>query len=172
MRSARRVYPDLTPASQINFRLAFQNANQIRPGGISISKVSQILPHACAKLSLAGQSLQLLHHNRRFVVNDIAVERPRLVQILQVLTDRIGALRSVDDVSTGKMPDQKIEVMVDLGKARVDDLGSHEICEHFFGPHVIEPIHSHQIPEPHVCCFMSNQTCSAQELGLTRLRIQ
>ena len=60
------------------------------------------------------------------------------------------------------MADKKIEIVVDLGKARIDDLGSHEIRENFFSPHVIEPIHSYQIPEPHVGCFMGDQTCSAQ----------
>ena len=41
------------------------------------------------------------------------------------------------------MADKKIEIVVDLGKARIDDLGSHEIRENFFSPHVVEPIHSH-----------------------------
>ena len=40
--------------------------------------------------------------------------------------------------------------MVHLGERRVDDLRRHEVGEDLFHPHVVEPLHRHQIAEPHV----------------------
>ena len=64
------------------------------------------------------------------------------------------------------MLQEKAQLVIDLRKRRIHDLGRHEVREHLLQPHVVEPLHRHQIAEPHVRRLVRNQVGSPEVLPL------
>ena len=54
----------------------------------------------------------------------------------------------------------------------MNDLRRQEIGKYFLRPHVVEPVHRHQVPEPHVRRLMSNKAGPPQLLRLRRRLLQ
>ena len=67
----------------------------------------------------------------------------------EVVGGRAGE-RDLDVVGRRVVLQEKSHVVIDRRKRRVDDLRRHEIREDLFHPHVVEPLHRHQIAEPQV----------------------
>ena len=65
-----------------------------------------------------------------------------------------------------------VQVMVDLWKERGCDGCCKIVCEHFFGPYVIKPVHGNTVSKPHVSGFMCYQLCSGQFFIRSRVLIQ
>ena len=57
--------------------------------------------------------------------------------------------------------------MVDLGKRGVDDAGRHEVGERLLQPDVVEPLHRHEVAEPHVRRLVGDEA-GAAEMGVLR----
>ena len=128
----------------------------------------EILAKPGLKSGLAEERFELAHHDRRLVVDDRSVELPGLVEVRQVLPDRIGAGRAVHGIGCRCVPDEKVEVVVDVGEARVDDLRGHEVREHFLEPDVVEPLHRDEIAEPHVRGLVRDQARAAEQFHVGR----
>ena len=58
--------------------------------------------------------------------------------------------------------------MVHLRERRVDDLRRHEVGEDLLHPHVVEPLHRHQIAEPHVRRLVRDHAGAIEQLVLRR----
>ena len=64
------------------------------------------------------------------------------------------------------------QVVIDVGELLAGDFVGHEVGKHFLGPHIIKPAHRHQVAEPHVSRFVSNQVEARHFLVGRRLRTQ
>ena len=84
------------------------------------------------------------------MVNDVAIEEARLVQIVQRLLDRVGATGAVSAHRQRVMSLDKRQVMVHVRELLTGDFVSHEVGIYLLGPHVIKPSHGHQVTKPHV----------------------
>ena len=84
------------------------------------------------------------------MVNDIAIQEARLVQIVQRLLDGVGATGAVSAHSQRVMRLNKSQVMVHVWELLAGDFVSHEVGIYLLGPHVIKPSHGHQVTKPHV----------------------
>ena len=70
---------------------AGENPHQIEPGSIGERVPLKVFLHPITEGLLAQDRFQLADHNRRFIIDDRAVERARLIQVCEILPDRIGA---------------------------------------------------------------------------------
>ena len=64
--------------------------NELLPCGVAEAVLLQIFPESFPQLFLPHQLLELVQHDRRLVVDDIAVDRARLIQIIQFLPYRVS----------------------------------------------------------------------------------
>lgn len=69
------IHPHLIPSLEVGGRAGIQNGDEVGPGGVAMSVFSQIFLQALLKSFGAHQALQLAHHDGRFMVDNIAVER-------------------------------------------------------------------------------------------------
>ncbi len=84
------------------------------------------------------------------MIDDSPVHLSGFIQIFKMLADGIGAFGTVYGIGAGIMPDQEIQVVVNLREIRIHDFSRHKVGKYFLGPHIIEPLHGNQIPKPHV----------------------
>ena len=66
------------------------------------------------------------------------------------------------------MLEKEAKLVVDIRERRVHDLRGHEVGKHLLQPHIVEPLHRHEIAEPHVGRFVGNEVRPGQELILGR----
>ena len=62
--------------------------------------------------------------------------------------------------------------MVDIRKARIDDLGCHETGKHFLRPYIVKPFHRDQVAEPHVRRLVRNQPGTPEQTSFRRRFIE
>ena len=108
----------------------------------------------------------MLHHDGSFLIDDRAVERARLAEVVEGLPDGVRARRPVHGIRRRVVGKEEAEVVVHLGKGGVDDLRRHEIGEDLFRPHVVEPVHRHEVAEPHVGGLVGDEGGAPEELVL------
>ena len=70
----------------------------------------------------------------------------------------MGSFSPIHGIGRRIVGKQKPQLMIDFGKGRIDDFCRHEVGKHFFGPYVVEPFHGDQVTEPHMGCFVGNDT--------------
>ena len=162
------VDPGVAPCAQVLGGFPVQDLDELGPGGVAESERSQVFLHALVEAVFADQFLEFAHHDRRLVVNDRAVHLAGFIQVFQVLADGVGARRTIYGVSARIVAHEEIQVVIDVRELRVDNLRGHEIREDFFRPDVVEPLHGHQVAEPHMCRLMRDQRCAAKQLGIGR----
>lgn len=167
-----QFHPRPTPPRHFTRLLRLQYPHQFQPCRIPKRVLLQILPHPLPERAFAHDRLQLPHHNRRFVVDNWPIQSPGFIQISQLLPDRIRPRRPVHFIRRRIMRQQETQLMIDLRKARIHNLGRHEVRHHFLHPDVVEPPHRHQIAEPHVRRLMRDHARPAQQLPLCRGLIQ
>ena len=132
----------------------------------------QVLAQAVAEGLGAHQALELAHHDGRFVVDDVAVERARILQVGQRLANGVGPGRAVDAVGGGVVVDDEFEVVVRVFDGHLGDFVGHEIGKDLLHPHVVEPLHGYQIAEPHVGRLVRDEVGAGQHLVLGRALVQ
>ena len=133
---------------------------------------SQVVAQTVSQRVGADEELELPHHDRRLLIDDGAVQRPRLAEVGERLPDRVGAGRAIDGVGGGVIVEQEPQIVVDRRKRRVDDLRRHEIREHFFHPDIVEPAHRDEIAEPHVGGLVCNRAGAVEDLRLSGRSIE
>ena len=171
-RSTGRVYPNLAPGFQINGCFPVQDTDQPGPRSITVCVSSQVFLQALAEACLADNKLKLAHHDRRLVINNVAVHLPRLREVGQVLPNGIGPNSAVYRIRAGVVGYQKTKRVVYPGKQRVHDLGRHEVGKYFLGPNIVKPRHGNQVTKPHVRCFVRDKRPSVEQFGVGRIFFQ
>ena len=136
---ARLVHPRAAPRGEIGGRARVEPPNEIRPVALPNAVRLEILAQAVAKRVRADQQLELAHDDRRLLIDDRAVERAGLVEVREILPDRVGAVRAVDVVGGRIVLQEEPQLVVHRRERRVDDLRRHEIGEHLLHPDVVEP---------------------------------
>ena len=164
--------PGVAPLFQVDIAIAIEDIDQVVPDRVVVSKLAKVFSQPVLHRLLADHRFQLPHHDRRFHINDSAVERSSIFEILKFLLDRIGSLAAVFAISTWMMLEHKAEVVIDVGKARMDNLGRHKVGKDFFQPYVVEPFHGYQVSEPHVRRFVSDQASPIEFLIFSRRFVQ
>jgi hypothetical protein len=160
------------PGRQIRLRPCVKDRNQLRPGSIAVGKLLQVFPQPLPEPLLTHDRLQLAHHDRRLVVNDIAVHLPGLVEVGQDLANRVGTPGAVDTAGGRVVVHQEIQGVIDLGKPGVNHLVRHEIGENLLGPDIVEPLHGHQVTEPHMRSFMGDKLGPGKLIRQRRILIE
>ena len=132
----------------------------------------RILTKTVTELLLAHDHLELPHHDRRLLVDDCAVERTGLVQVLERLPDGVRSGGAIDVIRGRVVRQQEAEFVIDRRKGRVDDFRGHEIRKHLLHPDIVEPAHRDQVTEPHVRGFMRDHVCAGELLILRRRLVE
>ena len=91
---------------------------------------------------------------------------PASLRFASVLPDRIRAGSAVHLVGGRIVREEKAQIVIHVRKRRIDDLRRHEVREHLFHPDVVEPLHRHEIAEPHVGRLVRNGARPVQQLIL------
>ena len=149
-RASRLFNPRVTPHGQVFRRALVEDGNEIRPGGVAELVLAKILAQSVSKRVGSHDGLELSHDDRRFLINDRAVQCSGILEVVERLTDGVRAGGSVDVVGERVIRVQKPQVVIHARKRRIDDLRRHEVGEDLLHPHVGEPAHRHEIAEPHV----------------------
>ncbi len=123
------------------WRAPVEDRYEVRPTGVPVLRAEQVLAESLAQGPLSQQLLQVSHDDRCLLVDDGTIERAGLVQVVEGLADGVRALGPVDAVGAGVVREEEPEVVIDLGKRRIDDLGREEVREHLLHPDVSEPGH-------------------------------
>ncbi len=165
-RPSRFFNPRAAPAGEIGGRSGIEQRNQVAPCCVGEAMLAQVLLQSFLKRRLADDCLQLPHDDRRLLIDDCAVERAGFVEVVETLSNGVRAGCAIDVVGGRVMRQQEPQVVIDLGKRGIDDLGRHEIGEHFLHPHIVEPPHGHEVAEPHVCRFVRDQAGTTEFLVL------
>ena len=169
------------PASSTQARLHAARSSGVRSSSSAIKSGHVALPKRCARRYCCSPSrnavspedpLELPHDDRRLLIDDRAVERAGLAQVVERLTNRVRARRAVDLVGRRIVREQEAQLVIDLGERRIDDLRRHEVGEDFLHPHVVEPAHRDEIAEPHVGGFVRDEAGPSELLVLRRRRIE
>ncbi len=148
------------------------SAIEIRPRRVAEAVRAQVLLQSVAERRLAQDPLELTHDDRRLLIDDRAIERPGLAEVVERLTNRVRARRAVDVVGRGIVREQEAQLVIDLGERRIDDLRRHEVGEDLLHPHIVEPAHRDEIAEPHVSGFVRDEAGPSELLVLGRRRIE
>src|SRR5690606_11410700 len=85
------VDPGRAPGRKILGRPLVEERDEVRPGRIAEGVRLQVLAHAVAERVLAEQHLEVPHDDRRLLVDDRAVKAAGLVQVVERLSDGVGA---------------------------------------------------------------------------------
>ena len=91
--------PRPAPGCQIDGCPRIEALDQVEPGGVGKLKIVEVRPNTFPERVLTQHSLQLPHHDGRFLVNDRPIETARLVQIVQFLPDRVRSPSPVHAIS-------------------------------------------------------------------------
>ena len=178
---SRRTVTRGRPRSSTHARLHAARSASVRRVEYRIRSVHVALPNLCAfrysrrpsrKFVGADQQLELPHDDRRLLINDRAVERSGFVQVGELLPNRIGAVGAVHVVGGRVVLKQEPQLVVHVRERRIHDLRRHEVGEDLLHPHVVEPLHRHQIAEPHVRGLVRNQAGAAEQLVLRRRLVE
>ena len=156
----------MAPRPQIEFRLHAENTHEIEPRRIPELKFFKVRAQPILQTIGPKDLLELPHDDRRFVIDDGAVQAPRFVEIRQLLANRMGAGRSIYGVGGRIVGDEKPQIMIYVRKRRVHDFGRHELGQHFFHPDIVEPLHRDQVAEPHMRRFVRDGLRAIEHLGL------
>ena len=124
--------------------------NQVIPGGVTVSITVQVAAQTVPQVFLSFLFLELAHHDGGLVINDVAVEQTSLIQVIKGLLNRVCALCAVDAHRCRVMHFDEGQVVVQVRELFPCNFVGHKVGKHFFGPHVVEPTHRHQVAEPHV----------------------
>ena len=157
LRHARFLDPGPAPGLHVEIGLAVQDGHEVIPAGVCISVGAEVCLQALPKGFRAHFLRQIIHHHRRFVVDDVAIDQPRIVQIVERALDGVGADRPVFGVGRRIITLQVTEPVIDFGEGGPGHPGGKPVGEDFFGPHVVEPAHGHIIAEPHVGGLVGDQ---------------
>ena len=171
-RPATLFHPGAAPGREVSRRAGIEQAYQIEPCGIAERVLPQIVTQAGLQRRLAENQLELPHDDRSFLIDDRPVQSPRFVQIGERLADGIGALRPVHAVRGRIVRQQEPQVVIQLRERGVHDLRGHEVREHLFHPHVVEPAHGHEIAEPHVGRLVRDDAGAIELLRLRRRLVE
>ena len=79
------------------------------------------------------------HDNRRLVVDNVIVEQGCLVQIIQRLSDGMGAVRTVNGDGLALVGFEEAKLMISFRKLVTGNLLCHEVSKGFFDPDVFKP---------------------------------
>ncbi len=166
LRPAGFLDPGPAPRRQIAIGTFVEDGNEIAPGRVPEREPFQVDAQAVAQRVGPEQLLELAHDDRGLLIDDGAVETAGLAQVLELLTDGVGARRAIHGVRGGVVRGQEPQLVVDPRKRRVHDLRRHEVGEDLLHPHVVEPLHRHQIAEPHVRGLVGDEARAAEHLVL------
>ena len=144
-----------------------EDLDEFVPCGIAEGELFQVALQADAECLFSHLFFEFPHHHGCLVVDDVSVEQPCLVQILQLLLDGVGALGAVHGVSRDVVVLEEIQSMMDVGELLLGNLRCHEVGKHFFGPHVGKPTHGDEVAKPHVRGFVSDEV-EAHQLFIRR----
>ena len=150
VRHAFLVDPGPAEPAQIGGGEAVEDAHEVVPGGVAVGISFQVRLYAFPEYVAAHDLNEFFHHHRGFVVDDLAVDQAGVAQVGQLLGDGDGALGAVLAEGGGVERAQAVQPVVDL---RVEGLGypcGEVVGEDLLGPHLVEPLHRHQVAEPHV----------------------
>ena len=161
-RTAGLLHPHRAPRPQVGRGARIEDVDELRPRGVAVRERPQVLAEAVAEPLLPHEPLELPHQDRRLLVDDRPVERPRLLQVLQRLPDGIGPGGAVDAVGGLVVREEEPEVVVHLGERGVHDLGREEVGEHLLRPDVVEPVHGDEVAEPHVGGLVGDEAGPAE----------
>ena len=146
----------LCRAARFGCRFA-DRVEQVLPGRVGVGVGGEEGAHASLERLLAHQIVQLLEHTWRFVINDWAVVRFRLIEIAEFLPERVGAGGLVDAVGCGLVALVEGLPCAGGGIERPLRFGGHVGGEAFFEPEIVEPFHGDQITEPLVRDFVEDR---------------
>ena len=161
-RPAALFHPRPAPGREVLGRPAVEDRDQVRPARVRVGVRRQVLAQAAAQRLLPDQPFQVGEDDRRLLVDDGPVKRPRLVQVVERLPDRIGAGGAVDAVRRRMVREQEPQAVVDAGERRVDDLRGQEVGERLLHPDVVEPRHGDEVAEPLVGGLVRDQAGPAE----------
>ena len=169
---SRLFYPGTAPGCEVLGRAPIEQNNQIGPGGVGERVVAEVLAQAVAKRLLAKDAFELAHDDRRLLINDRPIQAAGLVQVVQMLPDRIRSSRAIHVVGCRVVRIEEPQLVIDLREGRIDDLRRHEVREYLLHPHVVEPSHGDEIAEPHVRRLVRDHAGAPELLILGRRLIQ
>ena len=130
---------------------------QVIPGGVVIRIVFQIDAQSVSQGIISHLLFQFPHHDRCLVIDDISVEQTGLVQVIQRLLYRMGAVCPVSRQCRDIVGLDEVQVVVDLWELFPGNLVGHEIGVNLLGPYIIKPFHRHQVTKPHVGGLVGKQ---------------
>ena len=115
-RSPRLVHPHAAPGSEILVGASIENLNQVRPRRVRECETRQILAQPFAQLVRPENLLELAHDDRRLRINDRPVETARILQVVELLANRVCAGGAVDVVGGRIVLEEETQLVIDLGK--------------------------------------------------------
>ncbi len=169
------------PASSTQDRLQAARSSAVRSSSSAIRSDQVALAKRCAlqvfaqpvaKRRLAEDALELPHDDRRLLIDDRAVERSGLVEVVERLANRRWCPACDRPRTRPGSAREEAQVVIDLRERRIDDLRRHEVGEDLLHPHVVEPAHRHEVAEPHVSGFVRDQAGASELLVLGRRLIE
>ena len=127
-----------------------KDPHQVKPGCISELKLLQVRAQTGLQPVGSDKALELPHDDGSLLIDDGAVEAARLVQILQLLAERMSSGGSIHRIGRRVIGDKKSKVVVHLRKRADHNFCRHEVSKNFFHPDIIEPLHCNEVAKPHV----------------------
>ncbi len=142
-----------------------EGRDEVVPGGVAVGVVGEILPDTLFEVLLSGDFGEFAHHQGRLIVDDVVVDQAGIFQVVELLADGSGALRTVLVESGGHVDSEPLEVVVKLREQPAGEHGGKVVGKHLFGPHIVKPLHGHIVAKPHVGSLMGYQLGAAQMVG-------
>ena len=137
---------------------------QVLPGRVRVRVAGEEGLHAGAERRLADQVVELLQHRRRLVVDDGPVGALGLVEVVERLPERRGPVGLVHAVG-GRLVGEVERLPRAAGRVEVGErLRGHVGREPLLEPEVVEPLHRHEVAEPHVRDLVEHRGGAAQPL--------
>ena len=162
-RHAGFFHPVAAPRVDVETGLRTEGGNQVVPGGIAVGVSPKIGLQALSEGFRTHLPGEHVHHDGRLVVDDVAVDEPGVLQIVERTPDRIGTDRAVLRISRRIVRLQVVQPVVDGREGRPDYLRSEPVGEYLLGPYVVEPFHRHIVAEPHMGGLVGDELCPVEQ---------